>query len=283
MEFTNLEINILHPGMLTSVQDQGSTELLHMGVPLGGAMDREAAATANLLVGNDKNQPLLEMTLVGPKLEFGGKAAIAICGAETSPSIDGKGAESYKTLFVEAGQVLSFGRCRSGCRAYLAVGGNWISKSRKKGLPQAPLQKGHKIRIEARDFQNILQISPPTFSDFLELEVLKGPEFHLFRPAYLEHFLRHKWRIGPASNRMGYRLEGPQPYPDPGIREILSSGILPGCIQVSGSGQPVILLADAQSTGGYPRLALCKDHDLDALGQLKPGDGLCFWMKGQDH
>jgi len=150
MEFTNLEINILHPGMLTSVQDQGSTELLHMGVPLGGAMDREAAATANLLVGNDKNQPLLEMTLVGPKLEFGGKAAIAICGAETSPSIDGKGAESYKTLFVEAGQVLSFGRCRSGCRAYLAVGGNYVGfPTQDTKFPQTMLVDYVRVYSEA--------------------------------------------------------------------------------------------------------------------------------------
>ncbi|MCI4669983.1 MAG: biotin-dependent carboxyltransferase family protein [Bacteroidia bacterium] len=271
-----VNVQLIKAGLLSSIQDLGDPSLMDRAVPIGGALDKYSAIQANLLVGNAADCPLLEITLYGPILEFDGACQIAICGADISPMLNGQSIPLNQALNIHAGDRLSFGKLNNGCRAYLAIGGDWLQSPRTNGIPNPPLRKGDLIQLTPSHREALdLRLETEPFKDKLELILFPGPEFEQFSRAYLAYFFGKEWKISPQSNRMGFRLMAGS-CPDPGIHEIVSSGILPGTIQVSGSGQAVLLLADAQTTGGYPRLGIVASKQMDAIGQLKPGDQIRF-------
>jgi antagonist of KipI len=292
MERSSVKLDIRKSGLLTLVQDKGRNGHQAYGLPLGGALDRRAAVAANYLLGQAAEAPLLEITLQGPEICFGGDLQIALTGADLNPVLDGKPIALYQTLAVRAGQVLAFGRARSGCRAYLAIRGRWQMpdwlgsySGMKIGAQYWPagsrLEAGMEISIVPDTFLEPRRIPPQDrafHSRQLSVRVMAGPEFAWFSRASVEYFTSHAFRISPDSNRMGYRLRESLPdfRPD---RELISSGIVPGTVQVLPSGSPVILLADAQTTGGYPRIANVLDRDLDYLAQLVPGDQVRFLLR----
>ncbi|MEO0898565.1 MAG: biotin-dependent carboxyltransferase family protein [Bacteroidota bacterium] len=262
-------------GMFTTLQDQGHAEHLEQGLPIGGAMDRMSARIANELVGNPADSQVLEITIGGPTLLFDSACQIAITGADISPQLDDIPLSLNSTHQVLPGQILSFGRCKNGCRSYLAIGGQFLSPKVSPLHGPQMLQQDEVLEVALAPFVDLSQKQPKDFKDKLTVTLYPGPEFDLFSRSYLAHFFSCEWRISPQSNRMGYRLQGPE-VPDPGITEIHSSGILPGTVQVSGDGSPVILLADAQTTGGYPRIGVIAQKCLDPIGQLRPGHSIRF-------
>ena len=287
-----IRLHVEKPGLHTLVQDSGRIGLQQYGIPVGGPLDRGAARMANQLVGNPPDTPVLELTLVGPQLRFEGDCQMALCGADLSPSLNGKPIALCQTIEVKDSALLQFGAPKSGCRAYLAVRGTWLLPkwlgSQSAFLqhtpcptPESILHKGQILEIQP--LPPISRPPAPTRHPIPSLPFIRvwpGPEFSGFSRAAIASFFGRKHRLSADSNRMGYRLVDPlddmRPFP-----ELISSGIVPGTVQVPPSGIPIILLADAQTIGGYPRIANVLLSDLDLLAQLKPGDALRFEWGGK--
>ncbi len=299
----SITLHFRKTGLQTSVQDQGRIGHQAFGVPVSGAMDKSSTRIANWLVGNPLNAPVLEITLLGPKIEIEGDCQIAITGGDLSTTIDKNPIPMYETIHVKNGSVLSFGRIQNGCRAYLAVGGKWhikkwlgsYSVSTHSGAGQ--ICKSEVMTSVSTSFCAIIQknsfiiITPctpiskrvypkqyrPGYELDFRLRVLPGPEFEEFSNYSVAYFFGNSHCISVDSNRMGYRLK--EPIIDfKSQREVISSGIIPGSIQVTSSGQLIILMADAQTTGGYHRFLNVISADMDRLGQMKPGDEVRFSM-----
>jgi antagonist of KipI len=251
-------------------------------------MDKASARLANDLVGNPAESPLFEITLLGPSIRFEGACQIAITGATLSPEINGQAIAQNQTINVKDGDHLNFGRPIAGCRAYLAIGGKWkvgqwlgsYSASTSKGeiaTPDSWIKKDVRIEVESDSAIASKTTSAALQIDTLQMpiKVMQGPEFHLFSNLFIGLFFSKTFTITPDSNRMGYRLKEPiEGYQSLG--EIISSGVIPGTIQITNSGQAIVLMADAQTTGGYPRPFNLLTPEIDRMAQLKPGDQLRF-------
>ena len=266
-------IEVLAAGPLTTVQDSGRPGWAHLGVPPSGSADPQALALGNRLVGNDAGAAALEATLSGPRLRFRVTALVAVTGAETEAS--------NRPLEVGAGEVLEVGRFLNGVRAYVSVRGGIdvepVLGSRStdllSGLGPPQLREGDVLPI-GREPPTAPQLDlapPPPFPAEPTLRLLLGPRDDWFAP----NALAGTWRVSPSSNRVGVRLEGP---PIERIRheELLSEGVVTGALQVPPSGQPILLLNDHPTTGGYPVLGVVHADDLPLAGQLRPGQRLSF-------
>lgn len=290
-------LHIKKAGLLTTIQDSGREGFRHLGVPPGGWLDEKAAQNANALVGNPPETPVLEITMSGPIIKVvEGRCIISITGADISPVVDNNPVPINKRIEIHPGQVLSFGRLINGCRAYLAVHGEW-NVARWLGsasaflqdptniLPQSVLGKGQTIEIHTdlktqratNPIHTIKQYVPP-----YRLRILPGPEYEWLGRVSVEGFLFGRHRASNSSSRMGIRLEDSIPGTI-SHKGLISSGIIPGTIQITRSGECIILLKDAQTTGGYPRIANVISADMDTLAQIKPGDEIRFEIVNQDY
>lgn len=288
----NLIIRVDQPGLQSTIQDLGRPGYQAMGIPLGGALDRRSAIQANYLVGNVLSEPLIEITLLGPKLIFEKEAQIALTGANLSAKLDDDILPMYQTVVVQPGAILRFGKPQKGCRAYLAVGGQWQIKTWLESAslatqqaelltPDSLIKKGQQLRVKIQQFIKPRMLRPePLPESGVCLDLLPGPEFELFSRRDVAHFFAQSYQITPSSNRMGYRLSPSIPdfsWP----KENISSGIVPGTIQITNEGQAISLLADAQTVGGYPRIANLTNGSINKIAQLRPGDHLRFKLKGK--
>ena len=232
-----MAITVIHAGMLTTVQDLGRRGHRAAGVPLGGAMDAMAMRVVNLLVGNAEDAAVLEFTLTGPELVFTADTTIALGGGDFGAG------PLWQPVRVCAGECVKFGAARTGCRGYLAVAGRWHIDERI--LP--PYSETPKVRI-------VRGAQAPEFDGTLTTAVFK---------------------LTAKSDRMGVRLVGPA-LTRRVARELVSSSVVPGTVQVPPDGQPIVLMADAQTIGGYPQIAHVISVDLPLVAQLRPGDTLRF-------
>ena len=283
--------HVLKPGAFTTVQDLGRYGYLRYGVPVSGAMDTFAHVAANLLVANQPNQACLEITLFGPKLEVLTETEIAITGANLNPKINEAKAPQWQTLKVHKGDVISFGMPRSGCRAYLAVrGGIKVPKvlgSRATctrggfgGINGRPLKTGNMIQgfDETKRLNYRLEMPEPLIPKYPReyvVHVVLGPQADHFTEKGIETFLSSIYTLTEESDRMGYRMEGPR-IEHASKADIVSDGVLPGAIQVPENGKPIIMMRDAQTTGGYAKIATAITPDLSLLAQAKPGNTVKF-------
>lgn len=286
-----MSVTVLQPGLLTTVQDLGRVGYQQFGVSVSGVMDPRAASIANILVGNGEGEAVLECTMLGPWLRFDQANCVAVTGGDLGPAIDGKPIPGYCAVSVEAGQVLRFTGLKTGCRAFIAFAGgldipevmgsrSTYLKAKLGGLEGRKLAKGDVLgfrapRTELRSM-GARRLSPEFVSrDAYTLRVVLGPQDDAFTEAGIGTFLSGTYTVTPASDRMGCRLEGPVI----GHREsgdIISDGIAFGAIQVPSAGQPIIMLADRQTTGGYTKIAHVVTADFRILGQLKAGDKVRF-------
>ena len=271
---------------MTLVQDAGRMGYQKYGVPVSGALDKTAMQTANWLVGNPINNPVLEMTIIGPRIEVFGNGQIAITGADISPTINDKFVPLCETIEVKQNDIISFGKLKNGCRSYLAVHGKWQLESwlgscsaaffsGNNFLQNNIVQRNSEINIVWNQFMAKRKLDEISFPNKNIIRVLLGPEFELFSRTFIGNFFSQTFTISPDSNRMGCRLEKKVEgfFSE---KEIISSGIVPGTVQITNSGQPILLLSDAQTTGGYHRIANVISADMDMLAQLKPGDEIRF-------
>lgn len=286
-----MSIEVLHPGLLTTVQDLGRTGYQRFGVSVSGAVDPRSAAVANILAGNPDGEAVLECTVLGPQLRFDAPAVIAVTGADLGPALDGVPVENYRALRVQAGQTLRFTGPKCGCRAYLAVSGgldvpevmgsrSTYMKAKIGGWHGRKLEKGDVLPLRApgtepKALEN--RALAPEFRGRSEytLRVVMGPQDNAFTPGGVSAFLSGVYTVTPEFDRMGCRMEGPE-IEHNGSADILSDGIAFGAVQVPDSGQPIVMLADRQTTGGYTKIANVISADFRLLGQLKSGDRVRF-------
>ncbi|YCI80593.1 biotin-dependent carboxyltransferase family protein [Enterobacteriaceae bacterium] len=279
-------LRIIRAGIHTSVQDGGRHGLRQSGISRCGALDVPALRIANLLVGNDANDAALEITLGQCEIEFTQPGWFALTGAGCDATLDGGAVWTGWRLPVNAGQRLTLSLPRRGMRSYLAVAGGLdvpeVMGSRSTdlkagigGLEGRLLKAGDRlgVRASSRHFREARGVKQMLFGN--RLRTLPGPEYHEFSPQAQAMLWRTPWHLSPDSNRMGYRLQG-QRLERTTDREMLSHGLLPGVIQVPHNGQPIVLMNDAQTTGGYPRIAFVIEADLWHLAQIRPGEPIHF-------
>lgn len=303
-------MKVIKPGLLTTVQDLGRLGLQHLGVVPCGAMDPVALELANALVGNARDAAALEITVLGPELELESDALVAICGAELSAKVEGKALPANRPVLLRKGSVLSAGRALRGSRAYLAVAGGIdlpaVLGSRSTFLPAGfgglqgrALRAGDVLPLAADAaalaLKRYLKISgrkkagpagmgtvrwtapAPTLpdGDRILVHAMKGRHHEQFDAAARRAFFEETWKVSPDSNRMGFRLAGPSLARTEAV-EILSEPTCLGTVQVPSNGLPIALMADHQTTGGYPKIAEIAGADVPRLAQLAPGGSVRF-------
>ncbi|MHB0870091.1 MAG: 5-oxoprolinase subunit C family protein [Chloroflexota bacterium] len=285
-----MSLEILEPGFLTTIQDIGRFGYQRWGIPTAGAMDPFALKAANALVGNPPTAAGLEITLQGPRIRFAEGCAIAVTGGDLGARLDGWELEGWRRRLVSPGSVLDFAGRRSGARAYLAVSGGiavepWLGSratyllAAVGGLEGRALRAGDLLPIGPATLTPARPSVPPGrrphYSGEPTVRVVLGPHADRFTDEGIESFLSGGYQVTPTSNRMGYRLEGPRIAHTRGP-DLISCGIPLGGIQVPGSGQPIILMADHQTAGGYTMIATVIQADIPLVAQLLPGERVRF-------
>jgi len=283
-----MTLRLIRPGMLTTVQDLGRWGHQHRGVPVAGPMDSYSHRLANQLVGNEPDAAALEITLVGPELEATETLTCVVQGARFDVSLDGKALDAQMPFVISPSQRLRFGARRGGARATLAVAGGFDVAiefgSRSTSLVSGigpfngrALQPGDELPIGGTSRSIIASAGRALRmpAGGAHLRAIRGPHEALFTAAALERLFTGRFTITPQSNRMGYRLDGP-PLQHAAGADILSDATPIGSVQVPASGQAILLMADRQTTGGYPKIATVITADLPIAGQLAPGDWIEF-------
>lgn len=284
-------ITVLQPGLLSTIQDEGRQDYLAYGLPRAGVMDRYASRMANLLCGNPLSAAVIEMTMMGGSFRFEQPCRIAICGGEMGPSLNNAMIAQWKAFDVKSGDVLILGYAQSGCRTYLAVSGgievpvvlgsrSTYTRAKVGGIEGRSLRADDRIALgEMPPVQvqpiNLDSTFIPTYPERISLRALLGPQDDLFLPEGIETFVSTEYLVTDEADRMGYRLEGP-PIRHAGKADIVSDALGRGAVQVPGNGQPIVMMADCGTTGGYAKIATVIGADLWRLAQAKPNDLIKF-------
>ncbi|MHB1195777.1 MAG: 5-oxoprolinase subunit C family protein [Lutibacter sp.] len=281
-------VKVLHPGLYTSIQDMGRFGYRNLGVPMSGTMDSISAGFANALLNNHKNDAVMEITMVGPQLLFTASTNLVITGAEMNAEINNSPILNYKPYTVKNGDLLTFGKLKkNGIRCYLAVSGGFqseiILKSRSfyTGITSQELLKKNDLISFKHQVINQTNNAQPKgtintkipFYDTNILEVFTGPEFELFSSEEQKKLLSVIYTVSNDNNRMGYRMEEEAVKH---TKSIITSPVLPGTVQLLPSGKLIILMKDAQTTGGYPRVFQLNEKSIAILAQKRAGDSLKF-------
>lgn len=278
------EIEVLHPGLFSTIQDMGRFGYLKYGVPQSGVMDQYAAKIGNMLLQNEKTAAAMEITMAGPKLLFHGSARIVVSGADLSPKINETSISNNMVMEMNVGDVLSFGRRVSGCRAYLAVSGGFKtdtflgSQSWFQGIStQTRLARGNKLSFnisEAGQLETKTAVKVETdYLDQLDIPAFPGPEYYLLSEEEKNILNSFRFSVGKNANRMGVQLK--EEFKNE-LDPIITGPVLPGTVQLTPSGRLIILMRDCQTTGGYPRVLQISEAGMNVLSQKVMGDMLQF-------
>lgn len=304
---STVSLKVLKPGLLTTIQDLGRKGMQAFGVSVGGAMDGMAIRTANLLIGNEENDAVLELTLAGGSYRVELDTVIALCGANLDASVNGMRLPMNRPVWLQEGTILTFGRSLSGSRCYMAIAGGidvpFVLGSRSADL-RARLGGGFGRALVEGDKINILQPTTRTkelqqflfrkaqaketvwssvswhagmssFSREIKVRVLLGSEWNTFLSESQISLFQGKYRLESSSDRMGLRITGPALLRQSN-EELKSHGVTPGTVQVPPNGQPIILGVGCQPTGGYPKIAHVISADMPMIAQAMPGDWISF-------
>ncbi|MFT8391417.1 MAG: biotin-dependent carboxyltransferase family protein [Sporolactobacillus sp.] len=286
-------IRCIKPGLLTTVQDKGRQAYQSMGISASGAMDQYAMRVGNLLVGNPDDAAVLEAAMIGPQIEINYDGCAAITGADFSPELNGAAIDMWKAIYVRRGDRLSFGAPVSGCLTYIAFSGGLSVPSVLGSC--ATFMRGGYGGVEGRMLRegDCIDVLPPripperlihkklaqhyvvNYEEDVTVRFIWGPQEDRFTDEARERFITSPYTVSMQSDRMGYRLKGER-LMHRASADILSDYICPGAVQVPGDGQPIVLMADCQMTGGYTKIAVVIDYDLPRVAQCKPGSTIHF-------
>ena len=281
-------------GLLTTVQDLGRLGYQRYGMPVCGAMDPFALELGNILVGNPRNEAAIEATILGPTVVFEAPAVFALTGGDFGPTLNDVPIETHRAYAAQAGDVLALPLARTGARAYLAMAGgldieevmgsrSTCLKAGVGGLDGRAIRDGDRIGLRSPcaslpylEYRTAPPEILPAYGDRVEVRFTWGPQEDLFSPEGRRTFAKGEYTVSEQSDRMGYRLSGPPVERAAGSDgNILSDGVSFGAIQIP-DGQPIVMMADRQTTGGYPKIGCVISADLPLLAQLKAGDRIRF-------
>ena len=300
-------ISVLNPGLLTTIQDFGRNGYQKYGVIVSGAMDTYAMRLSNIMVGNEENEGVLEITLIGPSLKLEKGTLFSITGANLSPTINGRDIPRGRPIYLNKDCILKFGACIAGCRCYLSVAGGFdiplVMESKSTylraeigGFKGRALQKDDTLSIGVKSSKSDkiikkleeIQVKDDfvTSSWYIKNFMMQNPESTVIRvfedrqfgnvsDESINKFFSSKFNIDTRSDRMGYRLSGEKIELKEKL-EMISEEVSIGTIQIPPDGNPIILLADAQTAGGYPKIAHVASVDIQKIVQLKPNDKITF-------
>jgi len=295
-------IEVVKPGLATTVQDLGRPGYYHLGIPESGGMDRYAVRAANLLVGNDEGAAVLEATFQGPELHFESDAIVAVTGAELPPRVDGAAHPAWTAFAVKAGQTLGFDFLRSGARAYIAVAGgidvpvvlgsrSTYSLGALGGFEGRKLAAGDMLPVgtpasSAREGRSVPGDLRAPAGAAGTLRVLPGLYDFRVTKAALERFFEDTWRVATEADRIGYRFRGGHPLEFIPRKQPFGAGSDPsnivdscypyGSVQIPGGTEPIVLHRDAVSGGGYFMIGTVISSDMDLIGQMQPNHRVRF-------
>ena len=263
----------------TTIQDEGRFGYRNIGVPSSGYMDSESAKIANLILDNPINNPLIEATLIGPTIKFKKSTFICITGADFNPILNESKISLYTPLKVSKGDILKINNSSIGSRCYISIKGDIIvdrvlgSKSFYSQISDSSvIEKGDEFLFEANDMNLTYKSIHQKFRLNKNIKVFKGPEFSCLDEKSVNKLINQEFSIG-INNRMAYNLNEKIKT---GVSSIISAGVIPGTVQLTPSGQLIILHRDCQTTGGYPRILQLNEKSLNNLAQLRTGDKIKF-------
>jgi biotin-dependent carboxylase-like uncharacterized protein len=290
-----MAVNVLKPGLSTTVQDLGRPGYYNIGIPLSGGMDRLALKAANWLVGNRETAAVLEAVFMGPELQFTEDATVAVTGADMPVKVDGAARDGWTSFKVKKGQILSFDFLKKGARIYIAVSGGIdvpeVLGSRSTytlgalgGFKGRKLEAGDKLPVgkgrgarEGRSVPEKLRRGPGSPA---ELRMLPGLYWHRLTADAGKHFFADTWKVAPEADRIGYRFKGGRPIEFVPREAPFGAGSDPsnivdacypyGSIQIPSGTEPIVLHRDAVSGGGYFMVGAVISADMDLIGQLQP-------------
>ena len=272
-------LKVIEPGLYSSIQDNGRFGYRNIGVPHSGFMDQECANIANYILGNNETDSLIEITLKGPTLLFNDNYTISITGGDFNAILNNEKINMYNPVEVKLGDMLKFSHTKNGARCYLAVSGGIDikkllgSRSLYKSITESYcLRKGDEIKVLNKSNKKKLNESKLTFNIDNYIYAFKGPEFSMLDQKSLNKLFKNEFEIG-VNNRMAYNLEDKI---QTGIKSIISSPVLPGTIQLTPSGNIIILHRDCQTTGGYSRILQLDEKSLNNLSRFKLGEKIKF-------
>lgn len=287
------DILIVNPGLYTTIQDKGRWGYQEFGMPVTGAMDDYSFRIANILVGNDEYETVMEATINGPEILFNIDAIIAVTGANMLPKINGFSMPMWRSVKISKGDTLSFEMTREGTRAYIAFAGGMdipavmgscstfirggIGGYEGRKLKQNDEINLKKSNISLQDLANraVPYEYIPTYESNCKIRAVLGPQDDCFTDLSIEKFFTSEYEVTNEADRMGYRLSGTVLEHKAGA-DIISDGINLGSIQIPGHGMPIVMMADRQTTGGYTKMATVISTDIHIMAQLKPGDKVSF-------
>lgn len=281
-------IQVLAPGMFSTFQDRGRRGFRKYGVPVSGVMDAYSAGLANMLLNNPEETPVLEITIQGPTLLFNCATEIAVVGADISLTINGNISRRNSVIQIANGDLLSFGKLISGCRCYLAVKGGFEIEKVLNSFSYYPgisdhtiLKAGMQLSIQAvRNNENLnaaVRIDADHFSK-PEIAVQKGPEFEKLTLQQRQIIFENDFIVSSKNNRMGYQLEGMEVKIE-NEESMLTAVTVPGTVQLTPAGNPIVLMRDCQTTGGYPRILQLTENGINRLAQKKTNEPVRFQLQ----
>ena len=272
-------IKFISKGLYTTIQDDGRFGYRNIGVPSSGYMDRESAQTANLIIDNPINNPVIEATLIGPTIKFEKSTFICITGSDFNPMLNESRISLYTPVKVNKGDILKINNSSIGSRCYISIkGGIKVDKvlGSKSYYPQISdssiIEKGDEFKFETNNSEPNYKLINQKFELNKNLKVFKGPEFNFLNKGSINKIIDQEFSIG-INNRMAYNLKEKI---QAGTTSIISSPVIPGTVQLTPSGQMIILHRDCQTTGGYPRILQLDEKSLNNLAQLRIGDKIKF-------
>ena len=280
-------LKVIKPGFYSSIQDSGRKGYRDFGVPISGAMDTYSSRLANTLLGNDRKCAVLEMTMFGGEFLFSTPSIIAISGAEMHATLNHKPVSNNSSISVESGDVLRFGRASQGFRSYLAIKNGFQSKSvlnsrsqyksitKSVSLSKDEILHYSEFKQTVIDSNASVKYDQRILTDYI-LDVFKGPEFNKLPKDQKHLLLNTDFSVSHLNNRMAYQIE---PLVPNNIDPIITSPILPGTVQLTPSGRLIILMRDAQTTGGYPRVLQLTEQAINCLSQKTTGNILKIRLK----
>lgn len=283
-----MSVTVLKPGILSLLQDEGRLGQQQLGLTSGGPMDPEAFYWANRLCDNADNSTAIEVTLGGLLLQFNCYNRVAFGGAAMPLSLNGETLQNWRSFCVTPGDILAVGHASKGCRGYIAIGGGFqvapvfgststVVREGIGGLNGRALEAGDEIACRSDTSDHCWQLpeaQQPRYSNWLTLRVLPGYQNQSFSRDQQTLFFQNSYYLTQECDRMGYRLGGP-PI-NSSLKGILSEGVCLGAIQIPPDGQPIVMMNDHQTIGGYPKIGSVLSLDLARLAQLKPGDKVNF-------
>ncbi len=285
-----MSVKIVMPGAMTTIQDGGRRGFQEYGIAASGVMDRQAYRRANYLAGNPGGEAVLEAVLFGGAMEFTADTVIAVTGADMEPKRGEEPLPMNRPVLMKEGDILNLGMAKSGCRTYIAFAGgidvppvmgsrSTNVKCRVGGIEGRPLKAGDIFETgeAAAAYEEIKDrtVKAPAYSADITVRVIGGPQEECFTKNGRDTFYGGAYTISDQSDRMGYRMKGPAVESINGT-DIISDGIPFGAVQIPADGEPIVLLADRQTTGGYAKIAVVCSFDIPLIVQGKPGDKVRF-------